>query len=359
MIQYNEDRVGPWHATHILTAACLVFIFGSCDRRESGQPLPQEQFTPSSITLKENGLLKELVDESLTFHDPSGIKWVAPKGTLTDGASVPRLALPVTNGQWDPAFLKAAVLHDAYCQSENETRTPKQYRKKPWRDVDKMFYHAMIAGGTPELTAKIMFAAVWLGGPRWDDPGNQLPEMPSEPLTRGFNGSKQWIEQRNPTINDIMTDMDRREPLLRDLYNRETAILDAIEKNNMETARVLIREEEAVLQKELEKSPNDPMLLNFKGYLHKNRAILFRISKDETTANEELNNSERTFKAVTERDQNDPSALNGLGSVSILRGNLLRGEEFVEKALKIAPTYEAAKHDLQLIKKLREPIPDR
>jgi len=56
-------------------------------------------FTPEQVILKEvvGEDLKELIDEDLIFTDKDGIKWIAPKGTLTDGASVPRLALAIYN----------------------------------------------------------------------------------------------------------------------------------------------------------------------------------------------------------------------------------------------------------------------
>ena len=329
--------------------------------KDNGLPNPREQFIPATITLKEHGALKELVDESLTFLDSSGVKWVAPKGTLTDGASVPRLALPITNGQWDVKFLKAAVVHDAYCQEDNETRSPDQYRKKPWKAVHRMFYEACIAGGTSPLLAKIMFAAVWLAGPRWNDPERELQEISGDVLTRGFIGSKKWIEENNPTVEDIEADVDRREPLLEDLYKLETAILAALgddtKKVDKKKVRALLRDEETLLTRALDKSPADSMLLNFKGYWHKNRAILYLMSNSVDKVNDELSDSERTFKAIIESEPTDPSALNGLGSVSILRGDLDRGEKYIVKALAIAPNYQAAQHDLQLIKRLRESKP--
>ena len=94
-------------------------------------------FNPQSVTLTEvaGTELKELVNEPLHFTDSSGVVWTAPEGTLTDGASVPRLALWLTDGRFDSAFLKAAIIHDAYCQTDNADRTPEQYRTRRWQDV--------------------------------------------------------------------------------------------------------------------------------------------------------------------------------------------------------------------------------
>jgi hypothetical protein len=354
MVQHDKEKAMQTRPYQFLSLACFLTLISGCGKKDNGPPNPGRAFTPSSITLKEHGALMELVDESLTFRDSSGVEWVAPNGTLTDGASVPRLALPITDGRWDAAFSKAAVVHDAYCQKDNETRCPDQYRKKPWKAVHRMFYEACIAGGTSQLKAKSMFAAVWLFGPRWNDPEGELQKVPDDALTRGFTGSKKWIEESHPTVEEIEADIDRRKPLLRDLYELETATLAALQARDANRARALLQKEETILSKALEKSPADSMLLNFRGYWHKNRAILYRELKSHDKANDELRDSERTFKAVIEKDPADPSALNGLGSVSILRGDLDRGEKYVTKALAIEPNYEAAKHDLQLIKRLRE-----
>ncbi|MFW2371827.1 MAG: DUF1353 domain-containing protein [Gammaproteobacteria bacterium] len=152
----------------LLAIFTAISTLVGCD---SSAPTPQPStnnstgFTPKAITLREvpGADLKELVDENLVFVDKTGTEWVAPKGTVTDGASVPRLALWMTDGRFAKGFLKAAVVHDAYCQSDNETRSPNQYRAMPWKSVHRMFYEAMIAAGTTPTEARLMFAAVWLG----------------------------------------------------------------------------------------------------------------------------------------------------------------------------------------------------
>ena len=82
------------------------------------------------------------------FVDAMGHAWTAQLGTLTDGASVPRAALPVTNGRFDQRFLKAAVVHDAYCQEDNKDGP--SYQTMPWRAVHKMFHEACLAGDSQQ-----------------------------------------------------------------------------------------------------------------------------------------------------------------------------------------------------------------
>lgn len=308
-------------------------------------------FSQERISIIDLGDLKELSGKKLTYVDLSGTKWDAPPRTLTDGATVPRLALPITNGRFDSAFLRAAIVHDAYCQEENKDRTPEQYRKRRWQDVHKMFYEASIAGGTPELTAKIMFAGVWLGGPKWDDPGLELPQVSNDVLTRGFTGSKAWINKNNPSIDQIIADIERREPILRDLEKFEIDIKAAEQAGDTTRARELLRDEEALINRELTRSPNDSMLLISKGYVHKNRAKIFRDTNVDNRATNELVRSEQAFQEVIVNDPQDPDpiALNELGAIALERGNLIRGRAFVNRALQIAPDYEVATRDLRTI----------
>lgn len=328
----------------ILICTILLF-FVSCNHKNG-------TFSPTCITLKEKDELKELVDNNLIFTDYEGVKWTAPKGTLTDGASVPRLALPITDGRWNREFLKAAVVHDAYCQKENKTICPDQYQKRPWQKVHRMFYDACLAGGTQTLLAQIMYAAVWIGGPRWNDPKqDDWQEVSRDVLTLGFTGTRAWIKQNNPTIEAIEADLKRRQPVLIKFFNYESKIADALQVGDTRNAEALLSEEEKFLEKELEKVPKDTMLLNFKGRLHKNKASLYRKLNVENKLNIELINSEKAFKDVIKTDPKDPIALKGLGNVSFLRNDLKHSEEYLLKAIEIAPTYEEAKKDLKFIKK--------
>jgi Flp pilus assembly protein TadD len=59
--------------------------------------------------------------------------------------------------------------------------------------------------------------------------------------------------------------------------------------------------------------------------------------------------AETLFQNVIASEPNDPGALNGLGSVAMLRGRLAEAKTMIRKALDIEPGYAAALHDLQQI----------
>jgi hypothetical protein len=93
------------------------------------------------------------------FIDLEDTGWLAKAGDKTDGASIPGWAQPIVGLPFDKEFIKAAVIHDHYC--DRMVRT--------WQTTHKAFYHALRESGVSKSRAKIMYGAVYLGGPRWKE----------------------------------------------------------------------------------------------------------------------------------------------------------------------------------------------
>ncbi len=104
---------------------------------------------------------------TLEFVNAEGKVWIAPAGILTDGASIPMMFVAFIGNPRSKEFLNAATVHDSYCAESNKD-TP-YYHTARWQDVHRMFYDALRVSGTPAIKAKIMYAAVYLGGPRWKE----------------------------------------------------------------------------------------------------------------------------------------------------------------------------------------------
>ena len=51
----------------------------------------------------------------LRYTDPNGLTWQAAAGNRTDGASIPFWAQPIVGAPFDESYIKAAVIHDHYC----------------------------------------------------------------------------------------------------------------------------------------------------------------------------------------------------------------------------------------------------
>ena len=84
----------------------------------------------------------------------------------------------------------------------------------------------------------------------------------------------------------------------------------------------------------------------------KNRAMVMQQLKQAEESNKCLDEAARIFHAILENNPNDAGSLNGLGSVSALKGDLETALIYIDKAIKFRPNYEAAKHDRELVIKM-------
>ena len=100
---------------------------------------------------------KMVLVEPFVYVDGAGLKWEAPTGSKIDGASIPPAAWSLIGGPYEGKYREASVIHDVACQRKD----------RPWENVHLAFYEAMLASGVDPILAKIMYGAVYQGGPRW------------------------------------------------------------------------------------------------------------------------------------------------------------------------------------------------
>ncbi len=168
-----------------------------------GQPVFMEDFAHAFLPTK----------QQIDFVDAGGQVWTAPPRTLTDGATIPPIFAPLVGDRQSREYLMAAALHDAYCGVGNEGLST--WRDRPWDDVHRMFYEALLVNGTPPKKAKLMFAAVYLGGPRWDDPERDLTPISTEMLIKEMEWCLEWIRLKDPSITRILSWMEEREKVMK------------------------------------------------------------------------------------------------------------------------------------------------
>jgi hypothetical protein len=104
-----------------------------------------------------------------SYIDPQGIQWNAPKGSIIDGASIPKIAWSIIGGPFEGRYRNASIIHDVACEEE----------KKTWESVHEVFYCAMIASEVLPTLALVMYAAVYHFGPRWPRK-TQYSNLPSK-----------------------------------------------------------------------------------------------------------------------------------------------------------------------------------
>lgn len=154
---------------------------------------------PFSVPTRRTTFFK--TQATVQFVDNQRRTWLAPTSTLTDGASIPQIFVPIIGNPRSKEFLSAATLHDAYCGIGNENNP--SYHARRWQDVHRMFYDTLIVGGTQDTTAKIMFAAVYLAGPRWSEPRRDVSHVPVPQKQAAMRQAIQFIEAEDPDLNEL------------------------------------------------------------------------------------------------------------------------------------------------------------
>lgn len=126
----------------------------------------QAQFV-GDLVLEPAGCAKTgkcILKHELRFTDSKQLVWEAAAGLETDGASIPTFFQPIVGEPFEDAFIKAAIVHDHYCNRH----------VRPWRATHRVFFEGLVDQGVPLAKAKLMYYAVFLGGPKWVSliPGN-------------------------------------------------------------------------------------------------------------------------------------------------------------------------------------------
>jgi hypothetical protein len=132
------------------------------------------------------------------YVDSKDQHWIAPKGSVVDGASIPKFAWSIIGGPFEGLYRDASVIHDIACDEKT----------RPWNKVHENFYWAMLTSGVDSTKAKIMYAAVYHFGPRWVTPsavpGGGADVPPENTLTQAdFDTLRDQIESRDRAGNTI------------------------------------------------------------------------------------------------------------------------------------------------------------
>jgi hypothetical protein len=96
--------------------------------------------------------------EDFAFRDERGREWLAPKGAVLDGWSIPRELRALPGLPLESEYRKSAVLHDYHSRAKTE----------PWQGVHRMLYAASLAEGIPPAEAKVLYMTIYASGWRWE-----------------------------------------------------------------------------------------------------------------------------------------------------------------------------------------------
>ena len=101
--------------------------------------------------------------EDLIFIDSKGKKWTSPKGSVVDGATIPKAFQSIIGTPYGGEYVLASVIHDiAYDE-----------KKESWQEVHRAFYDALLASGVEAKKASLMYIAVYEASSRWGKDKNE------------------------------------------------------------------------------------------------------------------------------------------------------------------------------------------
>jgi hypothetical protein len=171
----------------------------------------------------------------VVYIDSAGRRWEAPEGAHINGASIPQPLWSVIGSPFTGSYRAASIIHDYYCD----------VRLRPWREVHRMFYDAMLSSGVEPLKAKLMYVAVLYAGPRWDDQAIYNTRMAA---TRRGGGADPVFTAADPVLNEAAMEALRQEGV------RHAAAMPAAERRALQDPDPS-PEEMARLQKLVEAGP--------------------------------------------------------------------------------------------------------
>jgi hypothetical protein len=91
--------------------------------------------------------------EDFWYVDPAGKKWMAPSGSVVNGASIPEALWSSVGSPYTGDYRRASIVHDVACDDASVNR----------EKADEMFYTACLCGGCSVLQAKLLYAGVRVG----------------------------------------------------------------------------------------------------------------------------------------------------------------------------------------------------
>lgn len=151
----NDRKVLP---PEFATSIMVLWLLLESATASFAQSLVYEG-TPPQVELSADGTQITLL-RPMAFIDSKGRRWHVPTGTVSDGASIPRVFWTIIGGPLNGKYRNAAIIHDRYC----DTKT------RPWRETHMVFYEAMLAAGAGEQLSWLMYKAVENFGPQWAAP---------------------------------------------------------------------------------------------------------------------------------------------------------------------------------------------
>lgn len=93
--------------------------------------------------------------EQFLYTDPNGRDWIAPFGSVINGASIPQPLWTSVGSPYTGDYRRASIVHDVACENAHNAQERKE--------ADEMFYYACLDGGCSSVQSSILYAGVRIG----------------------------------------------------------------------------------------------------------------------------------------------------------------------------------------------------
>jgi hypothetical protein len=156
--------------------------------------------------------------EPVTYVDAAGIRWTAPKGSVIDGAFIPRPLWNIVGTPFTGAYRKASVIHEFSCRNMS----------RPWQEVHHVLLQAALAEGNDAFHSKLLYGAVYAWGPRWEMRGGKpvpTPGPAEPPTAKDLQELSAWIKENNPERETIANYVQTRFPRFPPLTGKRVALV--------------------------------------------------------------------------------------------------------------------------------------
>jgi hypothetical protein len=149
--------------------------------------------------------------------------------------------------------------------------------------------------------------------------------------------------------------------LVEEIADMQNNVTTALQYGQVDIAAFVQKGLDPLMDAAVKEYPRDSLIHSLMGYQKKNEYLIRHwdeIQERKSPKDKTIDDATKHFYAALSIQPEDPSAMNGLGSVLILRGELDTAEFYVRHALALAKAkgmnYAAAEHDLQLIARLKQ-----
>ncbi len=122
--------------------------------------MPDSSFNPVEplttwLSVPRNNDRDMRLETDFVYTDPERVKWLAPKGSIINGASIPSALWSSVGSPYTGGYRRASIIHDVACDN---ARSDDDRAK-----ADKMFFHACIDGGCSRVQANLLYTGVRIG----------------------------------------------------------------------------------------------------------------------------------------------------------------------------------------------------